>query len=263
MQSKETIIYFDNNWIKTSELGEDFFNHSLHFGSGVTEELRSYASSSSTHIFNLPKHHTSLMNLAKAVNVNFNISLKKLTQISYELLDRNELGDAKIQVVAYEKETEMKLMISAFETTPFVVQDAVEVNSSNHKNVGNESTETIQVDMDGFVMEAAETNFFFVRDEVLYTPVVSKTKKRRAIRDSIIECAMSLGYPVIERPITPEEITGSEVAFFSNSTNGVSILSKFNDWVFTSDWRNTMAVDLLLLFRQWTTNQEASKNTII
>jgi len=263
MQSDNSTIYFNGDWIKSSQLGKKFFDDSLHFGNGVSEEMRAYASLSDISVFRLREHHSALIEAMKVANVHYSITADQLMRLTVEAVERNGLRDATIRVVIYKTRGESRILISTWEAAPFVVREAVYVRSSTNIRDREADEDTILIDDEGYLEEDTGTNFFHVKDDVLYTPQVNKSAKIRAIRDTIIECAMKLGHPVIEKKIRPDEIDGSEVAFYSNSTSEVNILAKFDDYTFTTDWRNTMAIDLLLLFRQWATNKDLNDYTII
>ena len=63
--NEDTIIYKDGEYLKASEAKTDFYGHSLHYGYGVFEGIRSYKTDSGdTRIFKATEHFKRLKNSA-------------------------------------------------------------------------------------------------------------------------------------------------------------------------------------------------------
>ncbi|MCP4456632.1 MAG: hypothetical protein GY816_01185 [Cytophagales bacterium] len=268
MHPESPSIYFDNDWLKTSQLDTKFLDHAMLFGQGVFEELRCYVSESGINIFKANEHFKRLIEAAKSANIRCDYSVADLLNITHQVLERNNLGNAHIRALLYEDADKGKLMVSATKAASFSVIELDEINSTSVKATSESrqsstAKTSLLVDDMGFVLGGECSNFFFVKDEILYTPVLNQDVFPGLMRDSIINCATILGYPVIEKAIQLDEINGSEAAFFSNGAYEMSFVSKLDNCTFTSDWRYTIANDLVLMFRQQVLKGDSSDYSII
>ena len=122
--------------------------------------------------------------------------------------------------------------------------------------------EALLLDSEGFVAEGSGQNFFFVKDDVIYTPPLGNILPG-ITRATIIEYAMELGYPVVEKLFKPEEMKGAEVAFFTGTATEVASIKSIDDMEFAADWKETVAYDLFLMYRQRVSNAELSEFTLV
>ena len=81
--------------------------------------------------------------------------------------------------------------------------------------------EGLMLDADGNVTDGVFSNLFFVRDGVLYTPLLDRAGVAGVMRASIIELAPQLGMQVQQRRITLDELSGMDEAFCCNSLYGI------------------------------------------
>ena len=76
---------------------------------------------------------------------------------------------------------------------------------------------------DGMVTEGSSSNFFIVRDGVLWTHPVNNLILKGVTRTMIVEkIAADLGIPVIEKPFTPEAAKTAEEVFLSGTTTEIA-----------------------------------------
>ena len=257
------IFHFENNWLKVAQIDHEFIDHTMSFANGVLEEMRSYEYEGGTHIFKSNEHFKRLISAAQKKNIKIDISLDKLIRLSYQLLEKNNLKNATLQALIYSQNDEPKFMLSAKKTTPFTVKEHLEINTDSKDSEKEGLTEILAINGSGDIIFNSTNSFFFVKDGVLYTPGMEKDSTPGIMRDAIIECAMVLGYPVIEKSISIEEVDGSEAVFFSSYSNPMSLVDKINSYTVTKDWKDTIAMDLLMMFRQQATNEGFWNHSII
>ena len=234
----------------------DFMEHTFHFGNGIQGELRSYGYNGGPHLFKAKKYIQNLLDQAEEKGINSDIKTDDLAGLAYELLNKNELINARVFPVLYEKSGNTHLLISAKPAQPFTIRENVHFTD-------NLSQSELNISSTGKVAFSADNPVFFIKHGILYTPKVENHQQPSIIRDTIIECAIVLGYPVIEKSIIINELKGSEAVFFSNLTHEMSFVQRLQDLTFTSDWRETMAMDLLMMFRQQATNEDFWNYSII
>jgi branched-chain amino acid aminotransferase len=84
--------------------------------------------------------------------------------------------------------------------------------------------EVIFLDTEGHVSEASASNIFIVSGAALVTPPLSCGVLPGITREAIIELAATLGVQMMERPVSPSELSGADEAFLTSSLRGIAPL---------------------------------------
>ena len=254
---KTYTLYFNNQWLEAGQIDHAFLDDTMHFSNGVSEELRSYEFHGEAHIFKAFQHFQRLIQEADKRGLNISMEVHKFVGLAYDLLRRNKLNNATIHALIYPKNGKARIVLSAKSAASFDVRENLEVSSepiSDHK---------LETDYEGMIISSPSNPFFFIKDDVLYTPSIEKDVQPSFMRDAVIECAVALGYPVIEKSICIDELEGSDVAFFSSATEALSLVKNIDNYSFSEDWRETIAMDLFLMLRQQVTNEDFWNHSII
>ncbi|MFW6350159.1 MAG: aminotransferase class IV, partial [Thiohalospira sp.] len=77
--------------------------------------------------------------------------------------------------------------------------------------------EGLVCDTDGWLVEAVQSNLFWVREGVLETPDLSESGVAGIIRNRVLNLAKGAGLPVREVRRPPEALTAASEAFLTNS----------------------------------------------
>ena len=256
MKSDKNQFYFNNQIQSVSEIGEEFIDHSLHFSNGVNGEVRAYSRGGQPHLFRPRPCFEEILEKASAHNISCSLTAEDLMRVSYQLLNNNNLANASVVPVFYKKDDADHLFISVKKANPFTIRERL---SLDH---GNTDKNEVTVGQEGQIRHSTKNPFFFIKNEILYTPKVDN-QEPGVLRDTIIECAIRLGHPVIEKSIIVDELNGSEAVFYSNFTSEMNFIEQFEGYVFDTDWRETIAFDLLMTFRQQVTNEDFWNYSII
>ena len=262
----QTTFFFKNDWITTDQIGTDFVEHSNHLENGVTTILRAYSWENGVNIYKSNQQFSEFQNEVQKARLELNFSSKELLRLGYLLLEKNRLKNATIQLVAYALNGRTELMGSARECKSFSVKQLAKVTTSfSEETIAKESSSlnTLRINREGHLTGGVQGNFFLVKDGILYTPKLDDCVEPGQTRSSIIEGAMALGYPVIEKSISTQDLSGSEAAFFSSGENEMSFIEKIDNFSFKTDWRNTIAHDLMLMLRQLVLNDNKNDYSII
>ena len=91
--------------------------------------------------------------------------------------------------------------------------------------------EALMLDNEGYVAEGSGENFFLIRDGIIYTPELTSCLDG-ITRRTIIEMAESLGYEVLEKRITRDEVYIADEAFFTGTAAEVTPVSQIGDYSF-------------------------------
>jgi branched-chain amino acid aminotransferase len=84
--------------------------------------------------------------------------------------------------------------------------------------------EVIFLDTEDHVSEASASNIFIVSGAALVTPPLSCGVLPGITREAIIELAATLGVQMMERPVSPSELSGADEAFLTSSLRGIAPL---------------------------------------
>jgi len=224
----------------------------IHYGTGVFEGIRAYDNEGTPAVFRLEDHMKRFMNSAKIINLELDYNKNELISVIDELISKNELRSCYIRPVAFRGygsmgvnplDNPVKISIAVWPWGEYLGEGALEKgvevqttswarhhsnifptkakSSGNYLNsvmakmeaVENEYVESIMLNPSGYVAEGTGENLFLVRDGELYTPQTADVLEG-ITRDSVIQIAKDLGYPVNVEKITRDQIYISEEAFF-------------------------------------------------
>ena len=86
----------------------------------------------------------------------------------------------------------------------------------------------IMLGTDGFLAEGSTESVFIVKDGVLMTPPEGRILSS-ITRLSVLEAAPQIGIPVVERPITADELSAADEMFTVHTGTKVEAVAKFED----------------------------------
>src|SRR5258708_6580999 len=270
----KTVFYLDGKFIKAADAKTDLFGQTLHYGYGVFEGIRAYKTVNGVKIFKAHEHFDRLRNSAALVGIPFQHSAEELTQIAYQILERNNLTNAYIRPLAFCSPNmsltgpkEVSLMIAAWEWGKYFSTQALRVCISAIQRPNPKSTkieaktcghyvnsilatmeakergfdEGLMLDGNGFVAEAPGANFFFEKNGVLYTPPLGNILPG-ITRNTILEIAKELDMPVEEKLFRPEELFEADNAFFCGTAAELVPIESIEGQPFAKSWKNSMGL---------------------
>ena len=292
---RNTVLYLNGKWLKATDAMGNLFSQALHHGSGVYDGLRAYGTGTGPQIFKAKEHFDRLRYSAAQMSINIEYTTKELIEIAYQLLERNQLDNAYIRPLLYTGtiagQTELDdvyLIMAAWEWERNQVNELLKVMISSYqkpdrntcptdiKICGNSVyavlatmeakskgfDEALLLDSQGYVIDSPGANFFFEKDEVLYTPP-SESILPGITRDTVIQYAREMGYKVVERKFMPEELTDADTAFFTGTAAEIAGIKSIGGHEFTMDWEDTVAYSLFLMYRQRVVNNEFRDFTLV
>lgn len=260
MADRDGVIWMDGQWVDWRDAKIHVLTHTLHYGMGVFEGVRAYQTDVGAAIFRLQDHTDRLFNSAKIMNMNIGFSKETLNQAQKDCVVKNNLNSAYIRPMCFYGSEGMGLradglkvhtMIAAWEWGAYLgednIQNGIRIKTSSyarhHVNVamtkakanGNYVNsmlalqealtdgydEALLLDVDGFVAEGSGENIFIVRDGKIYTPDLTSALAG-ITRDTIFTLANDLGYEVIEKRITRDEVYCADEAFFTGTAAEVT-----------------------------------------
>jgi len=237
-------IWMNGKLVEWKDATIHIASHVVHYGSGVFEGARCYATRRGSACFRIDEHLQRLINSAKIYRMEYSLDLagwrqavldtiranqmkacyiRPIVYRGYETLGVNPLGnpvDAAIMVwewgaylgqEAIEQGVDMKVSSwarMAPNTLPAMAKSTA--NYANSQLIKMEAladgySEGIALDVTGNISEGSGQNIFIVRDSTIYTPPISASILGGITRDSVITLARELGFTVLESDL-PREI---------------------------------------------------------
>lgn len=276
----QTILFLDGQWLKASEAKTDLFCQTLHYGNGVFDGIRSYQTADGFNVFKAREHYERLLYSAEKIHIHLDYTVERLMELTDELLEKNNLTNAYIRPLVFlgpnmslTPSNETHLMITAWEWEKYLGNDLLNVLVSSYqkqdpkvypvdaKVTGHYANsilattearkkgfdEALLLDSNGYVAEGPGTNFFFEKDDVLYTPPADSILPG-ITRATIIDLARKLDYRVEEKFFTVAELEEADTAFFTGTAAEIIGIRSVNGQVFKG-WKDSMGYCLFLAYR--------------
>lgn len=274
--NNSTVVFLDGKWVKASETTSSLYGQTLHYGIGVFEGIRSYKTEDGNKIFKAKEHYERLHYSAQKMDIDLPYTVEELTELSYALLEKNQLGDAYLRPLVYlgenmslQTENESHVLLSAWEWGRYLGDKQLDVMTSDFQRPNPKSCfveakvtghytnsilatnqakrtgydEALLLDMNGYVAEGSGANFFFEKDNVLYT--APKGNILQGItRQTIFELAEELGFQVVERFFKPTEVYDADGAFFTGTAAEVAGIRSLDCKFFKMPWEHTLGYEL-------------------
>ena len=293
--NNDTVLFLDGNWIKAKDGKTNLYSQTLHYGAGVFEGIRSYKTEDGAKIFKAKAHYERLHYSAEKMHIKLDYSVEELTQLTYELLEKNNLENAYIRPLIYLGEnmqlqptnkvhvmlcawewgrylgdTQLKLMTSSFQR-PNPKSCFVEAKVTGHYTNSILATteakqkgfdEALLLDMNGNVAEGPGANFFYEKDGKLYTAPLGNILSG-ITHQTIFELADELGFEVIEKFFTPEDIYEADGAFFTGTAAEVSAIGSLDNQTFNLPWEETIGYELAFAYQNRVQNKELRRFELV
>ncbi len=260
---KELLIYIDGEFYPKSEAKVSVYDHGLLYGDGVFEGIRAYSGI----VFKLKEHLDRLYRSAHTIRLRIPLTKIEMTQAVLETLRKNNLKDAYIRLIvtrgigdlgldprkcpkpaviiiaepiiqiygAEAKEKGMTAIISwvkrdSVDATTHEIKSLNYLNSILAKIEANAAgvDEAICLDKNGFVCEGTGENIFIVKEGKIATPPISTGVLAGVTRERVMKLAEDLGYTVVERNITPNELFNADEVFFTGTAAEVVPVREIN-----------------------------------
>jgi branched-chain amino acid aminotransferase len=248
----------------------------MHYGSGAFEGIRSYETPDGTRIFKSEEHYKRLLYSAEKMYLKVNYSVDELTSLTYQLLKKNNLGNAYIRPLIFAGANmsltptdEVHVMLCAWEWGKYLGDKLLDVTISSYERPNPKSChvdakvtghyvnsilatteakqkgfdEALLLDAHGNVAEGPGANFFFEKDEVLYTSPLGNILPG-ITRATMFELCDELGFKLVEKYFTPEEVKGADSAFFTGTAAEVAGIASLDRVPFKLKWEDSLGAIL-------------------
>jgi len=245
-------IWMNGKLVEWKDATIHIASHVIHYGSGVFEGARCYATPKGSACFRLDEHLKRLQNSAKIYRMEYPLDLAGWRDAVLETIRANQMKACYIRPLVYRGYDTLGVnplpnpvdaAILVWEWGAYLGQDALEsgvdmkisswarmapntlpamakatANYANSALIKMEAladgySEGLALDVFGNVSEGSGQNVFIVRDGAISTPPLSASILGGITRDSIIALAGEIGYQVTETNLPREALYIADEVF--------------------------------------------------
>ena len=286
LADKDGAIWFDGELVPWRDAQVHVLTHTLHYGLGVFEGVRAYATERGPAIFRLKEHTDRLFRSAHILNFEIPWSREQINSAQITVIQENGLKEAYLRPMCFYGSEAMGLraeglsshcIIAAWEwpnyMTPEARVEGIRVRTSSytrhHVNItmckakanGNYINsmmalkealdsgceEALLLDNEGYVAEGSGENIFLVQDGHLVTPELTSCLEG-ITRATVFDLAAEVGLEVRERRITRDEVYIADEAFFTGTAAEVLPIRELDGRMIGSGQRGPVTEKLQAMY---------------
>lgn len=286
LADRDGVIWFDGELVPWREAKVHVLTHTLHYGLGVFEGVRAYATPRGPVIFRLEDHTARLFNSAHILNFTIPYTRDEISKAQVQVVRENGLKEAYLRPMCFYGSEALGLraeglkshcIIAAWEwpnyMTPEARVDGIKVRTSSftrhHVNItmckakanGNYINsmlalrealdsgcdEALLLDNEGYVTEGSGENIFLVQNGKLVTPELTSCLEG-ITRDTVMSLAGELNLEVKERRITRDEVYIADEAFFTGTAAEVLPIRELDGRVIGNGGRGPITEKLQAMY---------------
>ena len=262
----EGVIWYDGKLVPWNEANLHVLSHGLHYASCVFEGERAYGGQ----IFKSTAHSERLKRSANILDFEIPYSAAEIDAAKKLVVEKNGKKEAYVRPVAWRgsemmgvsaQSNTIHLAIASWEwpsyfdpeqrlkgirldlaeyrrpdpkTAPCSAKAAglyMICTISKHRAERKGYADAMMLDWEGRVAECTGANIFFVKDGKIHTPIADCFLDG-ITRQTVIGLARKRGMEVIERRITPDELTSFSECFITGSAAEVTAVAEIMHWNF-------------------------------
>ncbi|HTO57122.1 MAG TPA: branched-chain amino acid transaminase [Pseudomonadales bacterium] len=260
--------------------------HTLHYGLGVFEGVRAYATPRGAAIFRLHDHTQRLFDSAHILGMKIPFSKEEINAAQCQVVKANKLDEGYLRPMCFLGSEQMGLRAEGLSVNvsiaawpwpsymdPQASERGIKVRTSSYtrhhvnitmckaKSNGNYTNsllalrealdcgadEALLLDVEGYVAEGSGENVFIVKDGVVYTPELTSCLNG-VTRRTLMALADELGLPVKERRITRDEVYIADEAFFTGTAAEVLPIRELDNRAIGCGGRGPITTKLQALY---------------
>lgn len=262
------VIWLDGELVPWEEAKVHVLSHALHYGSGVFEGIRAYATDNGPAVFRLREHMDRLVRGCKAYGIALEHTSDDLSEIALEVMRANDLPAAYIRPLVFlglgsiglnPAGAKVHVMVAAWEWGAYLGEDGIAngirgrfsswrridqaslipsakgtgayLNSILAKSeaVASGYDEAIMLNREGFISEGSGENVFVVNDGTVHTPPIADGCLEGITRDSVIHLLRDADIEVKERSLTRASLYYADEVFLCGTAAEVTPLREIDD----------------------------------
>jgi branched-chain amino acid aminotransferase len=267
MSDRDGFIWYDGKLVPWREATTHVLTHSLHYGLAVFEGVRAYKTVNGTAIFKLKEHTDRLFNSAHIYRMPMPYDRETIMAAQKEVVRANKLESCYVRPIAFFGSEKMgvsprgaktHVAVAAWPWGAYLGEEGMEKGirvktasyARHHVNVSMcrakysgtyansilanmEATEdgydeALLLDVDGFVAEGSGENLFVVKDGQIYEPEIASALVG-ITRATVHVLAKELGYSVISKRLTRDDLYIADEAFFTGTAAEVTPIRELDN----------------------------------
>ena len=267
LNTDSKFIWLNGNFQPFNETNIHLLSNTLHYGMGVFEGIRAYATNEGGAIFRLYDHTKRLFEAASKVNISIPYTINELCDAQKESMSKNNLLEGYIRPIVFLGSESMGLRsqdilsvnvaIACWEWPSYMDPEAKKngisvIKSpyqqydnplySNNKIIGTYvnsimavndaiakgAEEAILMDKNGHISEGSGENLFIVKNSRLMTPTTNFCLNG-ITRQSVLSIAKNLNYEVEEKDLIFDDLLDADEAFYSGTAVEITPITKVNE----------------------------------
>jgi len=262
-------IWMDGALVPWADAKVHVLTHALHYGTGVLEGTRAFATPTGPAVFRLDEHLRRLADSATVLGFPLPYDTATLRAATLELVRANGHSECYLRHIAYigygdmgpsfrpgadigvtiagwqwadyhgagSGEQGIRLATSSWRrndpnaSPPAAKATAGYLNAALAKTAALRAgyDEALMLSADGYVSECSAANLFAVRDGVLFTPPASTGALRGITQDTVLTLAADLGVPVRVENLLRSDLYTADEVFVSGTAAGVVPVASIDD----------------------------------
>ncbi len=281
-------VWIDGRMVDFADAHIHVLNHTFHYGVGVFEGIRAYETKQGPAIFRLSDHVARLITSARLYHMPIPYTAEQIERAVLETQAANEILPSYIRPIVYRGEPSLgvknstgkvSLAIAAIPAKKYLGEGSEEgvrakispfrkphsdALPTYSKAAGNYISsylagvdaqkdgyeEAILLDQNGYVAEGSGENIFLVRDEKVYTPGLESDILLGITRKSVLQIATDLGYPVVEKLISVNELLTADEAFFTGTYAEIAPIKEVSHFPIGTETPGPITTEILRVFRK-------------
>ena len=268
MADQSKFIWFNGKIVPWGNAQIHVMSHVLHYGSGVFEGIKCYATEKGPAIFRLNEHIQRLFESAKKYGIQIPFNEDDIINASTEIVRVNELESCYIRPIAFygydtlgvhPKDCPVEVAVASFFWGSYLgdegLVNGVNIVISPWKRLSLDAfppsakasgqymnsmlavqdardrgyDEALLLNQDGYIAEGSGQNIFIVKENKIYTNDENASILVGITRNSIIELCRDLNYSVEIKDLTEDMLFNADEAFFTGSATEVTPIATVND----------------------------------
>ena len=253
-QGRESRLWFDGELHDATKLQATLGTHALHYGSGVFEGIRAYATRDGAAVFRLPEHLERMRKGCELLGMDFDVA--EATAAVLQTLRANRLGEAYIRPLAWYGDGGFGLDVTGRSHHLMVATSATNLHLNGNRTRVSVSQwrrnpasslpplklcggyvnsilakrevrlrgydEAMFVDDDGYAVECTGANLFLVRDGGI-TAVEHRDALPGITRDTLVRITGA-----DSRPVSMEELLDADEVFACGTAAEVAPIAEID-----------------------------------
>ena len=266
VNTESKVIWKNGSYEKWEDTSVHILSHTMHYGTGCFEGVRAYNTDNGPAIFRLEDHTNRLFEAAKELSIVIPYSPEELNQVQKDIFLKNNLQEGYLRPIVFlgseslgirATDLSVNVAVAAWEWPSYMSPEAKEagisiikssyeqysnplhsgykiigtyINSTMalHEAIRKGADEALLLDKNGYISEGSGENIFLIKDNVISTPLTDHCLNG-ITRKSVIQIAKDLGYELVEKNLTYEDLLASDEAFFTGTAVEITPISNIDD----------------------------------